>query len=58
MPDKLMYITNDETQNYPSCELQLMADTQHNWPTNQNSIRVPKVVKPVNKKTLFYNFGD
>ena len=33
-------------------------DTQLNKPTNQNLIRVPKVVKPTNKKTLLYNFGD
>ena len=33
-------------------------DTQQNEPTNQNSLKVPKVVKPNNKKTLFKNFGD
>ena len=27
-------------------------DTQLNIPTNQNSIKVPKVVKPTNKKTF------
>ena len=27
-------------------------------PTNQNSIKVPKVVKPMNKKTLLKDFGD
>ena len=27
-------------------------DTQLNEPTNQNSIRVPKAFKPMNKKTL------
>ena len=27
-------------------------DTQHNEPPHQNSIKVPKVVKPTNKKTL------
>ena len=27
-------------------------DTQLNEPNNQNSIKVPKVVKPTNKKTL------
>ena len=26
--------------------------------TNQNSMRVPKIVKPTNKKTLLYNFWD
>ena len=27
-------------------------DNQTNEPTNQNSIKVPKLVKPTNKKTL------
>ena len=30
-----------------------LLDPQLNEPTNQNSIKVPKVVKPMNKKTLF-----
>ena len=30
-------------------------DAQLNEPTNKNTIRV---VKPTNKKTLLYNFGD
>ena len=38
-----MYIPNDATQNYPLCKLQL------NEPTNQNSIKVPNVIKPTNK---------
>ena len=33
-------------------------DTQHNKPTNQNSLKVPKVIKRTNKKTLLQNFGD
>ena len=33
-------------------------DTQLNKPTHQNSIKFPKVVKPINKKTLLQNFGD
>ena len=27
MADKLMYIPNDDTQNYPFCSLQLVAET-------------------------------
>ena len=27
-------------------------DTQLNKPTNQNLLKVPKVVKPINKKTV------
>ena len=33
-------------------------DTQFDKTTNQNLLKVPKVVKPTNKKTLFLNFGD
>ncbi len=32
-------------------------DTQLNEPTNQNSIKVPKVVKPTNKKILLETLG-
>ena len=32
----------------------LHLDTQHNKPTNQKSLKVPKVVKPKNKKMFFY----
>ena len=46
MADKLMYIPNDDTQNYPLCRLQLVIEkfghsSQLNEPTNQNSIKVP-----------------
>ncbi len=27
-------------------------DTKLNYPTNQNSIKVPKVVEPTNKRTI------
>ena len=50
-----MYNPNDDTQKYPFCRLQLMVeplDTQLNEPTNQNSIKVPQLVKTTNKKTL------
>ena len=33
-------------------------DTRLNESTNPNSIKVPKVVKTTNKKTLLKNFGD
>ena len=49
-------------QNYPISRLQLkwlkLLDIQLNNPTNQNSIKVPKFVKPTNNKTLYYDFGD
>ena len=47
MADKLVYIHNDYTQNYPFCRLQIVVkrlDTQLNKLTNQNSREVPKVV--------------
>ena len=54
MSDKLIYIHNDDTQNYPFSRLQLVVEmfvkclkTQPNEPTNQNS-KVPKIVK-INK---------
>ena len=53
MADKLMYIPNADTQNYPFCRLQLVVDTQLKESTNQNELKVPKVVRPTNKKTLF-----
>ena len=51
MADRLMYIPNDETQNYPFCRLQLVVAL--NEPTNQNSMKVLKVVKPTNKKIYY-----
>ena len=45
MADKLMYISNDDTQNYPFCKLRLVIDTfRHllNQQTNQNSMKSPQ----------------
>ena len=53
MADKLMYIPNDDTQNYPLCRLPLVVETfglYIKWG--------PKVVKPTNKKVLALKFGD
>ena len=55
MADRLMYNPNDDTQNQPPSVdykwcLKLL-DTQINEP-NQNSLKVPKIVKVANKKTL------
>ena len=55
MADKWMYIPNVDTQNYHLYRLQLMVErleTQINEPTNQNSIKLPKVVKSTNEKML------
>ena len=55
MADKLMYIPNDDTQVTPSVGYNQWLkhlDTQLNDSTNQNEIKVPKVVKPTNKNKL------
>ena len=59
MANKLMYILNYDTQNYPFCRLQLVGhlDTLSNEPTNQNSIKDPKVIKQTNKKSYYKTLG-
>ena len=51
MANKFMYIPNYNTQNFPSVEKNKFEHAT-NEPTNQNLKKVPKVVKPTNKKTL------
>ena len=58
MADRLMYIPNDDTQNYPLCRLQLVVETfEHStmW-TNQSKFTI--VVEPTNRKALLMDFGD
>ena len=43
MADKLIYTSNDNTQYYTFCILQLKLYTQLNEPTNQNSIEEPGI---------------
>ena len=55
MTDKLIYIPNNDTQNCPICRLKLWLkrlNTQRNKPTHKNSVKVLKVVKLTDKKTL------
>ena len=55
MAEKLMHIPNDDTQNYFFCRLKFVVETsehQLHKPTNQNSVKVPEVVKTTNKKML------
>ena len=55
-----MYIPNDEKQNSLFCRLQLLVKTfltQLNESTNHNLLKVPKVVKPANKKMLLKTLG-
>ena len=54
MADKLMYIPNRFTQNYPIIRLKLVVerlDTQLNEPSNQDYIKV-NLTKPTNKKLI------
>ena len=59
MADKLMYITNDDTQNYPFCRLYSVTkylDTQLNESNNQNSIKSPQSCK-TNGKIIIKLWG-
>ena len=54
MADKLLNFPNHGTKSYPICRLHLVVgrlNTQLNEPTNQNSIKITKVIKQTNKKT-------
>ena len=55
MADELIYIANDDTQNYLFYKLQLldnMFETQFYELTNPYSMKVPKVIKLTNKKAF------
>ena len=53
-----MYIPNDDTQNSLICSYWLKRlDTHLNESTNQNLLKVPKVVELTNKKTLLKTLG-
>ena len=53
MADKFVYIPNDDTQNFPFCRLIVVQMLGHTLkPTYKNSIKVPKVDKPMNKAVL------
>ena len=59
MADKLMYISDYNTHNYPVKTLLLFTfGPQLNEPNNRNAIKVPNYVEPTNKKMLLQNFGD
>ena len=57
MADKLIYIPNNDTQNYSFYSLQCLQRlyTQLNIPTNHNSIKIPKAVKQRITKRYFKN---
>ena len=52
--DNLMHIPIYDTQSYLFCRLKLVVKrlSQHDKPTNPNSVKVLKVAKSTNKKTL------
>ena len=50
MDDKLIFIPNDDKQNYPYFRLKLLVE-------NQNSEIVPKVFETTNNTVSLYNFG-
>ncbi len=54
MADKLMYISNDDTKNTPSVDLNKwlkLFDTQLNLPTNQILLKSPKLlIQQLNKR--------
>ena len=52
MTDKLMYIPNDYTQNYPFCRLKIVVETLNLMKQPIKFTKVPKVVKLTNKKTV------
>ena len=55
-----MYIPNMIHKNTPSVDYNKWLkhkDTQLNEPTNQNPIKVLKIVKPTNKKTVVETLG-
>ena len=53
MYNKFIYLPNDDTKKTTSVDYnQQLMDTYLYEPTNQNSIKVPKVGKPTNEKTL------
>ncbi len=60
MADKLIYIPKIMIHKIiPSVDYNKWLkplNTQLNKPTNQKSIKVPKVVQAMNKKTLLYDF--
>ena len=55
MADKLMYIPNDDRQNYPFCRFKLVVETfdhSSQWTSYLKFTKVPKVIKQTNKKLL------
>ena len=57
MADNLIFIFNDNTQIYPFCRLKLAVETlytQLNGPTNNNSVKLPKLLNQQIRKLDVY----
>ena len=52
MADKLMYIPNDDNPSVDYNQQLTRFDIQLNATSNENSIKLTKVVKPTNKKNV------
>ena len=58
MDDKNKYISNDDTQNYPSCRLKLVVEMfELNESSNQNSRKSPKLLNQRIRKRYYETFG-
>ena len=63
MADKLIYMPNDDTQNYPFCRLILVVEnwnvwnTQHNETTNRNSQKSPNLLGQRITKRYYKTLG-
>ena len=60
MADKLMYIPNDDTQNYTFRRLNLLVETfktQLNEPTNQSPLKSPKLLSQRIRKRYYKYLG-
>ena len=56
MADKMLYITNDDKQNYPFCRLVVETFGPYD-PTNWNSIKVPKLLRQRIRKHYYITLG-
>ena len=55
MADKIMYIPNVDTQNYPFCRFQLVVEMIEHltyWTIQSKLNKATKIGKPTNKKAL------
>ena len=61
MADKLMFIFNEDTQNYPFCILKLVVktlDTHLKKPTNYNLIKNAQICWDNEQENVIINFED